>query len=551
MLILIPGIVVALALVLLLVIVFLCQRHHSKKNSNQKPKAANNRHQITELCPLTAKTPARPREFPISHVRFLQELGEGTFGKVYKGDLLGLFGDNTVTKVAIKTMKENSAPKVQNDFRREVDLMSELRHPNIVCLLGVCMKQDPMSMLFEYMTLGDLHEYLLTHSPHSDISAADDDGSHKAILDYTDMLMISVQVSAGMEYLSSHHFVHRDLAARNVLVGDHLTVKISDFGLSRDIYSSDYYRVQSKSFLPVRWMPPESIMYGKFTTETDVWSFGVVLWEIFSYGLQPYYGYSNQEVIEMIRSRQILPCPDECPARMYGLMVECWHEMPQRRPSFRETHCRLRAWKSEILMQNPHWSISQSQSAHSSSTTQSGPSHHSSTGPSNTTNMTGLTGSSNTSDPPMLQPMYSHLPPASAPPLMAMPPMPNHHHGMVQNAVYMPPVSQTGTIPGPVQGQRPPMTNYQTVQFPNTNGPMKISPPGSIASHKSSNSSTSQGSTSVENQKFGQMPPQSNMANHLTNNVNGPPTIAVSECNKYVSPVSHNNYIPEQRTVNI
>lgn len=149
---------------------------------------------------------------------------------------------------------------------------------------------------------------------------------------------------AGMEYLSGHHYVHRDLAARNCLVGDNLTVKISDFGLSRDVYSSDYYRVQSKSLLPVRWMPPESILYGKFTTESDVWSYGVVLWEIYSYGLQPYYGYSNQEVIDMIRSRQLLPCPEDCPSRLYTLMIECWHEVPSRRPQFPEINSRLRSW---------------------------------------------------------------------------------------------------------------------------------------------------------------------------------------------------------------
>ncbi|ESO86644.1 hypothetical protein LOTGIDRAFT_51609, partial [Lottia gigantea] len=413
MFILVPGITVPLALALLLALVCFCQRSRSNNSKGKVPSrntgagVGSGNHEMT---PLNPKTGTRAREFPMNNVRFLQELGEGAFGKVYKGELMGLYGDNTVTKVAIKTLKENAAPKVQNDFRREVDLMSEMRHPNIVCLLGVSMKQDPMCMLFEYMTHGDLHEYLIAHSPNSDISNFEESGQQK-ILDYLDMLHIATQIGAGMEYLASHHFVHRDLAARNVLVGDNLIIKISDFGLSRDIYSSDYYRVQSKSLLPVRWMPPESIMYGKFTTDSDVWSFGVVLWEIFSFGLQPYYGFSNQEVIEMIRSRQLLPCPEECPARIYGLMVECWHEMPNRRPPFREIHARLRAWKGELLAsQNPHWSISQSQSAHSSSTHQSShsqPSHHSSTGPSNTTAVTGLTGSSNTSDQLMPYPQYS------------------------------------------------------------------------------------------------------------------------------------------------
>lgn len=124
-----------------------------------------------------------------------------------------------------------------------------------------------------------------------------------------------------MEYLASHCYIHKDLAARNILVGEQLHVKISDLGLSREIYSSDYYCLQPKTLLPIRWMPPEAIAYGKFTTDSDIWSFGVVLWEIFSYGLQPYYGFSNQEVMEMVRKRQLLPCPEDCPPRYHSSRV--------------------------------------------------------------------------------------------------------------------------------------------------------------------------------------------------------------------------------------
>ena len=137
-----------------------------------------------------------------------------------------------------------------------------------------------------------------------------------------------------------------------------MVVKISDFGLSRDIYAADYYRMQTKSLVPLRWMPPEAIFFGKFSGESDVWSYGILLWEVYSYGLQPFYGYSNQasvsgqtnqpktaknmniltltslksqqEVLEMVRSRQLLPCPEDCPSRMYAFMVECWHELPNR-----------------------------------------------------------------------------------------------------------------------------------------------------------------------------------------------------------------------------
>jgi len=346
------------------------------------------------------------REFPINSIRFMEELGEGAFGKVFKGELLEVTNATTgPTLVAIKTLKPGATQKTASDFRREAELMSELRHPNIVCLLGVSFTDDPHCMIFEvskvyvrigihitlttfspqHMAHGDLHEFLINHSPNID-SDISEPGEDQNVLNPMDMSFIAIQIAAGMEYLASHHYVHRDLAARNCLVGDNLTVKISDFGLSRDIYSADYYRVQTKSLLPVRWMPPESILYGKFSTESDVWSFGVVLWEIYSYGLQPYYGYSNQEVIEMIRSRQLLPCPEDCPSRMYAFMVECWHEVPTRRPPFCEIHSRLRHWEG-FAGGGYHASTTShsvgGQSQHSGS-------HHSSTGPSNNTGSTGV-----------------------------------------------------------------------------------------------------------------------------------------------------------------
>ncbi|XP_058987941.1 tyrosine-protein kinase transmembrane receptor Ror isoform X2 [Musca domestica] len=269
--------------------------------------------------------------YSLQDVEFVEELGEGAFGKVYKGQLTTSAGEKIF--VAIKALKEDASYKTQQDFKREIELISDLKHNNIVCILGVVLNKEPFCMLFEYMPNGDLHEFLIANSPQE----------NKA-LTQLDFLKMSLQISEGMEYLSSHHYVHRDLAARNCLVGENLMVKISDFGLSRDIYSSDYYRVQSKSLLPVRWMPSESILYGKFTTESDVWSFGVVLWEIYSYGMQPYYGHNNQEVINLVRSRQLLSCPEACPAAVYALMLECWHEQSVRRPSFIEITQRLNTW---------------------------------------------------------------------------------------------------------------------------------------------------------------------------------------------------------------
>ena len=379
--IMVPSIAIPVALILILIIVCMCRRNKQYNNSGvHKPLNQNGKQnqQPLEMNPVT-KLPIRVTEFPLSAIRFHQELGEGAYGKVYKGELAGLHSDLSVTKVAIKTLKEGSAVKMQTDFRREVELMSDLHHANIMCLLGVNLQQQPMCMLFEFMAHGDLHQYLFKHSPHGSEMSAHPDDREDSILSYPDLLYICTQIAAGMEYLAAHHFVHRDLAARNVLVGESLAIKISDFGLSRDVYSCDYYRLQGKSLMPIRWMPPEAILYGRFSVESDVWSFGVVLWEVYSYGLQPYYGYSNTEVMEMVRARQILPCPEDCPQRIYNMMVECWHEMAPRRPPFRDIHASLRTWRSEVLANhNPLLMVNPAHnnlSGHSSSTHNS---HHSS-----------------------------------------------------------------------------------------------------------------------------------------------------------------------------
>lgn len=189
----------------------------------------NNQPHLGQQRPVRGNGALRVPQYSLSQIKFLEELGEGAFGKVYKGALKS--GGDT-QYVAVKALKENASTKTQQDFRREIDLISELRHDNIVCIVGVALREEPLCMLFEFMARGDLHEFLMGRAPPSGKG-----------LPAMRLLNISINIASGMHYLASHHYVHRDLAARNCLVSDDFVVKISDFGLSRDIYSSDYYRV--------------------------------------------------------------------------------------------------------------------------------------------------------------------------------------------------------------------------------------------------------------------------------------------------------------------
>ncbi|RLV87502.1 hypothetical protein DV515_00015641 [Chloebia gouldiae] len=269
------------------------------------------------------------------------ELGEGAFGKVFLAECYNLLPEQEKMLVAVKALKEVTE-SARLDFQREAELLTVLQHEHIVKFYGVCTEGEPLIMVFEYMKHGDLNRFLRSHGPDAKI-LEQGPGQPRGPLALGHMLHIATQIASGMVYLASLHFVHRDLATRNCLVGHDLVVKIGDFGMSRDIYSTDYYRVGGRTMLPIRWMPPESILYRKFTTESDIWSFGVVLWEIFTYGKQPWYQLSNTEAIECITQGRELERPRTCPSEVYAIMQSCWQREPQQRQPIKEIHSRLQA----------------------------------------------------------------------------------------------------------------------------------------------------------------------------------------------------------------
>ncbi|XP_028304479.1 NT-3 growth factor receptor-like isoform X2 [Gouania willdenowi] len=269
-----------------------------------------------------------------------RELGEGAFGKVFLAECYDLSPTKDKMLVAVKTLKDPTL-SARKDFQREAELLTNLQHQHIVKFYGVCVDGDPLIMVFEYMKHGDLNKFLRAHGPDAMILVDGLPLQTNSELGLSQMLHIASQIAAGMIYLASQHFVHRDLATRNCLVGSGFLVKIGDFGMSRDIYSTDYYRVGGHTMLPIRWMPPESIMYRKFTTESDVWSFGVILWEIFTYGKQPWFQLANNEVIECITQGRVLECPRLCPNEVYDMMLGCWQREPQQRLNIKDIQKKL------------------------------------------------------------------------------------------------------------------------------------------------------------------------------------------------------------------
>uniref|UniRef100_A0A8B9TSU4 Tyrosine-protein kinase n=1 Tax=Anas platyrhynchos TaxID=8839 RepID=A0A8B9TSU4_ANAPL len=255
-------------------------------------------------------------EMERTDITMKHKLGGGQYGEVY----VGVWKRYNLT-VAVKTLKEDTMEV--EEFLKEAAVMKEIKHPNLVQLLGVCTLEPPFYIVTEYMPYGNLLDYL-RECNREEVSAVV-------------LLYMATQISSAMEYLEKKNFIHRDLAARNCLVGENHVVKVADFGLSR-LMTGDTYTAHAGAKFPIKWTAPESLAYNTFSIKSDVWAFGVLLWEIATYGMSPYPGIDLSQVYDLLEKGYRMEQPEGCPPKVYELMRACWKWNPPDRPSFAETH---------------------------------------------------------------------------------------------------------------------------------------------------------------------------------------------------------------------
>lgn len=285
--------------------------------------------EIQEEVPLTTLANKRLSSgdkinFPRSNLHPITTLGRGEFGEVFLAKAQGIDAGGKDAVVLVKALQTRDE-QLQMDFRREMDMFSKLNHANVVRLLGQCREAEPHYMILEYVDLGDLKQFLR-------ISKSKDEKSKG--LSTRHKVSLCSQVALGMEHLSNNRFVHKDLAARNCLVSAQRVVKISALGLNKDVYNSEYYHLR-QAWVPLRWMPPEAVQEDDFSTKSDIWSFGVLMWEVFSLGEMPFTAMPDDEVLAGLQNSSLkLSAPENCSSRFYKLMQRCWALSPKDRPSF-------------------------------------------------------------------------------------------------------------------------------------------------------------------------------------------------------------------------
>ncbi|XP_051945619.1 fibroblast growth factor receptor 2 isoform X5 [Xyrauchen texanus] len=284
--------------------------------------------------------PEDPRwEFSRDKLTLGKPLGEGCFGQVVMAEALGIDKDKPkeAVTVAVKMLKDDATEKDLSDLVSEMEMMKMIgRHKNIINLLGACTQDGPLYVIVEYASKGNLREYLRARRPPGmeysyDIARVSDE-----TLTFKDLVSCTYQVARGMEYLASQKCIHRDLAARNVLVTESNIMKIADFGLARDVHNIDYYKKTTNGRLPVKWMAPEALFDRVYTHQSDVWSFGVLMWEIFTLGGSPYPGIPVEELFKLLKEGHRMDMPANCTNELYMMMKDCWHAMSSHRPTFKQ-----------------------------------------------------------------------------------------------------------------------------------------------------------------------------------------------------------------------
>ncbi|XP_057387168.1 fibroblast growth factor receptor 2 isoform X5 [Balaenoptera acutorostrata] len=317
----------------------------SSMNSNTPLVRITTRLSSTADTPMLAgvseyELPEDPKwEFPRDKLTLGKPLGEGCFGQVVMAEAVGIDKEKPkeAVTVAVKMLKDDATEKDLSDLVSEMEMMKMIgKHKNIINLLGACTQDGPLYVIVEYASKGNLREYLRVRRPPGMEYSYDINRVPEEQMTFKDLVSCTYQLARGMEYLASQKCIHRDLAARNVLVTENNVMKIADFGLARDINNIDYYKKTTNGRLPVKWMAPEALFDRVYTHQSDVWSFGVLMWEIFTLGGSPYPGIPVEELFKLLKEGHRMDKPANCTNELYMMMRDCWHAVPSQRPTFKQ-----------------------------------------------------------------------------------------------------------------------------------------------------------------------------------------------------------------------
>ncbi|XP_046851906.1 fibroblast growth factor receptor 3-like [Xenia sp. Carnegie-2017] len=372
----IAGIVIGVSIVIILIIIIVLYRKQKQKLSFYKHQyfLRTGNYSIDPSITLNEQSMNLPYdsdwEFPFERLVMGDRLGAGAFGEVYKAEAMGILALNPRDKssiagkrrskirrtlrasqrpkkkdhlqpnstnaiVAVKTVKAHATESEIRDLAEELKLMIHIgENKNIVNLLGACTKGRQLYVILEFCPHGNLLTFL--RSKRSFYESTWEKKIYDPEKEFTliDIVGAAFQIAKGMEFLASRKLIHRDLAARNILVAEEYVMKISDFGLARDIYKSDVYVKTSSGMLPVKWMAVESLFDRVYTHQSDVWSFGVLLWEMMTLGGTPYPDLPPEQLLDFLNQEKRMPQPNKCPLEIYTIMRDCWQEQPQNRPTF-------------------------------------------------------------------------------------------------------------------------------------------------------------------------------------------------------------------------